>query len=93
MNHILSSGDGVTPSLTTTLSVNTSAAIPQGIDLFCYECSEKYDSTFDPTQAPCLNNLSQITVRQCSPADRYCQVRRQSVFNCTLLDYYIIIQI
>jgi len=60
--------DSVTTSATTTPSVQSGTA------LYCYECSEKYSISFDPANAPCLNNLTQITVRQCSPADRYCQV-------------------
>jgi len=60
--------DGVT---TTTV---TAGPVQSGTGLYCYECSEKYSSSFDPANAPCLNNLTQITVRQCSPADKYCQV-------------------
>lgn len=52
----------------------TDDTILSGTDLYCYECDESYDSTFDPSQAPCLNNLSQITIRKCSIADNYCTV-------------------
>jgi len=54
--------------------VTTAPVVQSGTELYCYECLEKYTKSFDPANAPCLNNLTQITVRQCSPADRYCQV-------------------
>ena len=57
-----------------TTSATTSALQSSGTALYCYECAENYNRKFDPANAPCLNNLTQITVRQCSPADKYCQV-------------------
>ena len=65
--------------------------IATGTALYCYECSEQYDSTFDPSQSPCLNNLSQVTIRQCSPADTYCQVRSDSTSPEYIICYFLLL--
>ena len=62
---------------TTTPAVAGVTPVESGTSLYCYECYEKYSSSFDAGAAPCLNNLTQVTVRQCSPADRYCKVCRR----------------
>lgn len=72
----VNAGKNPSPSPSYDPNNNGSATIASGTDLYCYECSETYDSSFDPNQAPCLNNLSQITIRKCSYADNYCQVCR-----------------
>ena len=52
----------------------TEEPVVQGTDLYCYECKEFYRKNYDALNSPCLNNVSQVNIRQCLPEHKYCQV-------------------
>ena len=45
-----------------------------GSDLWCLTCTETYKRTFDPSNSPCLNNVSKVTIARCGTESKYCKV-------------------
>ena len=43
--------------------------------LWCYDCQQNFAKVYDPENAVCLFDLSQVALRQCGPRDKYCKVR------------------
>ena len=70
---------GTTESLVVVTPDNVTEDYQQGTALYCYECQDP--GPVNISNSPCYNQLATITIRQCSQADRYCQVCRRPYYS------------
>ncbi|KAK2142966.1 hypothetical protein LSH36_891g01005 [Paralvinella palmiformis] len=52
--------------------------------LWCYDCQQNFAKVYDPENAVCLFDLSQVALRQCGPRDKYCKIAASRRFTILL---------